>query len=172
MKSLTDSEKIRLAKLRKYSLGVQPLEDNLKRIKQSKCQELKKFAIHLANCLERSEKELYELKTTIKNSKHKEFKPEYKFREQIFELAAEHKKEHEQLKKSRNELLKYTISIVIHLFNPITKEYKLLESWAKELENKKSNHQGIIKHFQNHLDRNDKKNVDERIAAKKPRIKR
>ena len=42
---------------------------------------------------------------------------------------------------------------IIHLFSPNEKQYKQLLSWATELENLKSNHQGIIKDFQNYLDR-------------------
>lgn len=156
MKSLTDSEKIRLAKLRKYSPGVQPLENNLKRIKQSKCKELKKFAIHLANRLDSSERELFELKSEIEQSNQKEFSSELRFRKYIFERSYILRKEnkfYQGKKVTWKNSLKFVISEVIQLFPPGSKEFKLLVKWIKEIDSINTDFKsGILKKFAHFLD--------------------
>ena len=152
MKSLTDSEKIRLEKLRKLSPGVQPLEDNLKRIEQSKGKELKEFAIHLAKRLESSERELYELISMLDRSKLTGFTFKDRFRKNIFKLAAELYNNYPG-KKRRINSLKIVLGAFLHLFSPNEKQYKWLLSWVTELENPRHRNQGFIKDFQNYRDR-------------------
>jgi len=162
MKSLTDLEKIRLEKLRILPLGVQPLEDNLKRIEQSKGKELKEFAIHLAKQLEDCGKELYKSETTIKESNQKEFRPEHIFKNQICELAYKLKYKEYKNKRYQGEIvtrknsLKIALSWYFQVSPPDSIEFILLKRWYKEIEIGTDLKPGILKYFNHFCDRKKK----------------